>query len=141
MELNQKNMSNWPYQVTKDDLIIDFYSGTGPGGQNRNKKMKSCRMKHLPTGIMSKCEDHRSKEQNKLTAFKRLSDKLVPLMVQAAQRETTIEICTDRIRTYHEPQQRVTDHRISDKKFNYSRILEGKDLIELINELNRRTNG
>ena len=62
------------FSVTKDNLEISFFSGTGAGGQHRNKHQNCVRMKHPDSGVMVQCSEHRSKEQNLRTAFQRLSD-------------------------------------------------------------------
>jgi len=70
----------WPNTVRKDDLRIEFYRGSGPGGQHRNKTSSACRITHKITGISAQCEDERCQHKNKKIAFRRLAAKLVPLM-------------------------------------------------------------
>ena len=62
------------FSVTKDNLEISFFSGTGAGGQHRNKHQNCVRMKHPDSGVMVQCSEHRSKEQNLRIAFQRLSE-------------------------------------------------------------------
>lgn len=71
---------SWPDNVTKSDLKIERIRGSGPGGQNRNKRDTAIRITHKPTGLVGYSEDERSQLQNQKKAFKRLADKLVPLM-------------------------------------------------------------
>lgn len=62
------------FSLTNKDFKIDYYRGTGKGGQKRNKTSSACRITHMKTGISASCEDGRSQYQNKMTAFKRLCD-------------------------------------------------------------------
>ncbi len=114
----------WPETVRKEDLEITYYRGSGAGGQRRNKVATAVRMVHIPTGTVTRAEEHAKQGQNKKAAFKRMTDILVPLMRAAAK--TQVEATsTERVRTYHEPDQRVKDHR-SGKTYRYKDILEGK---------------
>ena len=114
----------WPETVRKEDLEISYYRGSGPGGQHRNKTDSACRMKHSPTGTVTQSEEHKKQGQNRKAAWKRMTDILVPLMKAAAT--TQVESgSAERVRTYHEPDQRVKDHR-SGKTYNYKDILDGK---------------
>lgn len=114
----------WPNTVRKEDFEITYYRGSGPGGQHRNKTDSACRMKHKPTGHVTQSEEHKKQGQNKKAAFKRMTDILVPLMKAAAKPQVE-SASTERIRTYHEPQQRVKDHRTG-KTYSYKDVLEGK---------------
>ena len=58
----------WPNEVTKEQLEVSFYRGSGPGGQNKNKRDTACRIKHVPTGITTQAQEHRTQNQNKLLA-------------------------------------------------------------------------
>lgn len=60
------------FSVTKKDLRIDYYRGSGKGGQKRNKTENCCRITHIASGAVGKSEDGRSKEHNKRTAFERM---------------------------------------------------------------------
>lgn len=126
----------WPKNVTKKDLRIDTYRGSGKGGQHRNKTDSAVRITHIPTGIMAQSEDERDQQRNKRTAFKRLAVKLVPIMVK----ELTPKVDGKnevRIRTYHEKRGEVIDHRISGKVWNYDDILEG-NLDKMIKEIKKK---
>lgn len=123
----------WPETVRKEDLQIEWYSGTGPGGQHRNKHENCCRMTHTPTGITVNGADYRSRTQNQKLAFKRLAQKLVPLMKQEEIRKR-YAAGTERIRTYHEPQDRVTDHR-TEFSISYKSVMDGNALSEIIEDL------
>jgi len=60
------------FSVTKKDLVLEYFSGTGGGGQHRNKHQNSCRCKHPDSGAMGVCQDQRSKAQNTKMAFRRM---------------------------------------------------------------------
>jgi peptide chain release factor 1 len=125
----------WPQTVRKEDLRIDFYRGSGKGGQKRNVTDSACRITHLETGLSAQSEDGRSQSQNRKTAFLRLTEKLIPLMKAAALQERPAP-STERIRTYHEPDQRVKDHRTG-KVYRYSDVLDGKGLDEILDDVRK----
>jgi peptide chain release factor 1 len=124
----------WPDDVTKKDLRIDWFSGTGGGGQYRNKHMNSCRITHLPTGMVGQSQDERSRVQNQKVAFRRLVEQLVPLMKREVQRER-YAAGTERVRNYHQPDDRVTDARVPDRQWPYDAVLDGNALAEIIQEV------
>lgn len=124
----------WPQTVRKQDLRIDRYRGSGKGGQNKNKRDTAVRITHLPTKIVAQAEDERHYEQNLRLAFSRLSEKLVPLMMEAAQEDRS-DPNKEVVRTYSEPRQHVRDKRLPDDKFSYKGVLYGKDLDEIIKEI------
>ena len=123
----------WPETVRKEDFEISYYRGSGPGGQHRNKTDSACRMKHTPTGTTTQSEEHKKQGQNKKAAFKRMTDILVPLMKEAAQPEREPPV-TDRIRTYHQPRQKVKDHRTG-KSYSYKEVIEGHGLDKILEDL------
>jgi peptide chain release factor 1 len=124
---------SWPETVRKEDMEISFYRGSGPGGQHRNKTDSACRMKHNPTGTVTQSEEHKRQGQNKKAAWERMCAILVPIMRAAASEQPEQEASSERVRTYHEPDQRVKDHR-SGKTYRYKDILDGK-LDEIINDV------
>lgn len=124
----------WPNTVTKSDLRIEYYRGSGPGGQHRNKTNSACRITHIPTGISAQAEDNRCQHKNRRLAFRRLAEKLVPIMKNADKQEP--EKSSTRIRTYHEPRGTVKDTRLS-KTWDYDSVVHGKKLEELIEALIR----
>ena len=111
---------------TKKDFKIDWFSGTGPGGQNRNKVQACVRITHLPSGLTATGQRDRSRAVNFRNAFNTLGAKLKPWVEEqirkAAPESSKV---TETIRTYHYADNRVTDHasryRIAaselDKKF------------------------
>ena len=122
----------WPKTVRKEDIRIDYYRSGGAGGQHKNKTDSAVRMTHLKTGIVAQADEQRSQIKNKRIAFLRLTEKLIPLMKQAAQVNPDQNFqSAERIRTYHEPRQQVKDHR-SGKTYTYSDIIDGQGLDELI---------
>jgi peptide chain release factor 1 len=124
----------WPQTVRKSDLRIDYYRGSGAGGQHRNKTDSACRMTHLPTGITSQCEDHKKQPQNRKEAFRRLAAKLVPIMKDLARGvQPKGRSVSDRVRSYNEPKQRVTDHRTG-KKYSYTSVLNSDALDDIIED-------
>lgn len=62
------------FSVTLKDCEVSFYRGSGKGGQKRNKTSSACRVKHLASGAIGECENHRSQDQNKKEAFKRMTE-------------------------------------------------------------------
>jgi peptide chain release factor 1 len=82
-------------------------------------------MLHRETGTVTQSEEHKQQLQNKKAAFARMCDILVPLMKEAAREDTGENTSAERIRTYHEPEQRVRDHRTG-KTYRYKDILDGK---------------
>lgn len=124
----------WPNTVRKTDLRIDWFSGTGAGGQHRNKHMNSCRMTHIPTGIVAQSQDERSREANKRKAFRRLAEKLVPMMVREEQRQR-YAAGHERIRNYHQPDDRVTDKRVPGMQWPYDDVLDGTALGEIVEQI------
>jgi peptide chain release factor 1 len=111
---------------TKSDFKIDWFSGTGPGGQNRNKVQACVRITHLPSGLGSTGQRDRSRTTNFRNAFCDLGAKL-KTWIEAQIRKQAPDVCkvTETIRTYHYADNRVVDHasrlRIAanelDKKF------------------------
>ncbi len=121
----------WPENVSKKDLRIEYFRGSGKGGQNRNKRDTACRITHKETGLKATAEEHKSQPQNRKAAFRRLTDQLIPLMKEAA-RSPRPTASTERIRTYHEPRQQVKDHRVKDRVWSYQDVLEGHGLEEIM---------
>lgn len=114
-------MNNWPYTVRKSDLKIGFYKGSGPGGQHRNKVETACRITHKLTGISACSEKSKSQAHNKKSAFKKLADKLLPLMIETAP--LTAAGIHETIRVYNKNRNTVKDKRIS-KIWTYDEILK-----------------
>ena len=89
------------FSVTKKDLKIDYYSGKGAGGQHRNRHMLCCRIQHPDSGVIVTCGEHKSKDRNTRTAFRRLTEhedfkkwhriKTAELMADAEETKARIE--------------------------------------------------
>jgi len=128
--------------VKPEDLRIDIYHSGGAGGQNVNKVATAVRITHLPTGIVTVCQDERSQLRNKTKAMAVLRARLMDVEQRKQEDEITKERRSqvgtgdraEKIRTYNFPQDRVTDHRISLTLRNLPQILEG-ELDELIDAL------
>ena len=131
MSKKQHVSHDWPDRVTKRDLRFDYYRGTGAGGQKRNKTSSACRITHLPTGLNAQSEEQRSQHQNKLTAWGRLREQLIPLMLDEQPKQRYAS-GFERVRTYHEPDSRVTDTRVPDRQWRYDDVLNGDAIGEII---------
>lgn len=128
----------FPHEVTKDQLEITYFRGSGPGGQRRNKTSNACRIKHLPTGHTTQATEHRSQEQNRKAAFHKLCDILIPIMKHEVRKERYLA-GVERVRTYKEKQDLVIDDRVENKVFSYKDILDG-NLDDLIKDVILKSN-
>jgi len=128
--------------IRPEDIRIDVYRASGAGGQHVNKTESAVRITHLPTGIVSECQDGRSQHQNKDRAMAvlmaRIKDKETreAQAKEAATRKSLVGSGdrSERIRTYNFPQGRVTDHRINLTLYKIAQIMDG-DLDELTGAL------
>lgn len=126
----------WPNDVRKKDLRIDYYRGSGKGGQHRNKTDSACRITHIPTGVVAQSEDQRSQHQNRITAFKRLAVKLIPLMRGVEKRAAGLPV--SRIRTYNEIRKTVKDDRVPGKTWSYNEVVDGDGIGDIIKTISGR---
>jgi len=76
-------------RVKLEDIVISHFKGSGPGGQNRNKRMTGVRIQHLPTGLVAAATERRSQKQNLEAAIERLEEKLEKLFHRPVQRKKT----------------------------------------------------
>ena len=128
--------------INPNDLKIDIFHSRGAGGQNVNKVATAVRITHLPTGMVTVCQDERSQLRNKTKAMSVLRARLLDLEQRkqeaAITKQRRSQVGTgdraEKIRTYNFPQDRVSDHRIGLTLHNLPRILEG-ELDELIDTL------
>ena len=129
-------------EIDPNDLRIDVYRSSGPGGQSVNTTDSAVRIKHIPTGVEVACQDEKSQLQNKEKAMRILRARLLQLKQEEQQREQAAERRaqvrsadrSERIRTYNYAENRVTDHRINYTVHRLGEILEG-DLDDLIDAL------
>ena len=134
--------------INPADLRIDTYRASGAGGQHVNKTDSAVRVTHIPTGIVSECQDDRSQHKNKAKAMEYLHSRLLSAK-QDKQKKDTDESRkkqvgsgdrSERIRTYNFPQGRVTDHRINLTLYKLEQLIEGdiEPLIEALIEESRK---
>jgi len=120
-------------KLNEDDLKIDFFRASGPGGQNVNKVSSAVRLTHLPTGIVVQCQNERSQHKNRAQAMKMLKAKLYMLEQQKRDAELAKlygekgEIAWgNQIRSYVlQPYQMVKDHRTDHQTGNVDAVLDG----------------
>ncbi len=117
------------FSATKKDFRIDWFSGTGAGGQHRNKHQNCCRITHIPTGLTETGQEFRERSRNRAAAFKRLAHRLIALHSVSESRDRYAS--TERVRTYHEPRNIVTDHRSGETR-TYKDTVIKNDLGPLI---------
>ena len=121
----------WPETVRKEDCRIEFTRGSGKGGQNRNKRDTACRITHLPTGLVGWAQDERTQGANRRLAIKRLFEQLIPIMKREAVK-MRFAAGNERVRTYHEPDNRVVDEAVPGRVWQFDDVLNGKALDEII---------
>ena len=122
------------FELNMDEVRIDIFCASGPGGQGVNTTKSAIRVTHLPTGIVVQCQDGRSQHENKANALKVLSSRLYDRMMQEKAEKDEQERLSkaghgdrsEKIRTYNYPQNRVTDHRIGFTLQQLDRVMEGK---------------
>ena len=128
--------------VNMNDVRVDYFCSSGPGGQSVNTTYSAVRLTHEPTGIVAQCQDQKSQHKNKEKALKVLRSRLYELelnkkLEQDAKKRNSLVSSGDRsakIRTYNYPQGRVTDHRIGLTLYDLQNIING-DIKKLLDEL------
>ncbi|WP_203566340.1 peptide chain release factor 1 [Aestuariimicrobium ganziense] len=119
--------------IDEDDLRIDVFRSSGPGGQGVNTTDSAVRITHLPTGTVVSCQNQRSQLQNRDAAMRMLRARLTALAEEqaasaasATRREQVRTVDrSERIRTYNFPENRIADHRIGYKAHNLDHVLAG----------------
>ena len=126
-------------EIDPNELRIDRFRSSGPGGQSVNTTDSAIRITHLPTGLVVQCQDEKSQHKNKAKAFTVLRSRLYDMELQreaddrAGERRAQVGTGerSEKIRTYNFPQTRVTDHRAGITLHRLGTIMEG-DLDELL---------
>jgi len=120
-------------KISPEDLRIDVYRSSGPGGQHVNTTDSAVRITHIPTGLVVTCQDEKSQHKNKAKAMRVLRARLKEKMEEEQEQEVSDERRkqvgsgdrSERIRTYNFPQGRVTDHRIGLTLYKLEDVLAG----------------
>jgi peptide chain release factor 1 len=128
--------------VDPNELRIDVYRSSGPGGQSVNTTDSAVRITHLPTGIVVSCQNEKSQLQNKEQALRILRARLLANAQEEADaaasdaRKSQVRTVdrSERIRTYNYPENRISDHRVNYKAYNLDQVLDG-DLDAVIEAL------
>ena len=129
-------------RIDANDLKIDVFRSSGPGGQSVNTTDSAVRITHLPSGLVVQQQDQKSQLQNKMKAMDVLRARLLDRMIaeqeasRSAERRSMVGTGdrSAKIRTYNFPQSRVTDHRINLSVHNLADVMDGK-LDDLVNAL------
>jgi peptide chain release factor 1 len=129
-------------QIDPNDLRIDVFRSSGPGGQSVNTTDSAVRITHMPTGIVVSCQNEKSQLQNKEQAMRILRARMLAQAQEeadvqaAAERKSQVRTVdrSERVRTYNFPENRISDHRVGYKAYNLDHVLDG-DLNNVIQAL------
>ncbi|CAB4922917.1 unannotated protein [freshwater metagenome] len=129
-------------ELNMNDVRVDVYRSSGPGGQSVNTTDSAVRLTHVPTGIVVSCQNEKSQLQNKESALRILRARLLADAqekadaVASAERKNQVRTVdrSERIRTYNFPENRISDHRVNYKSNNLDTVLNG-ELDEVIQSL------
>ena len=129
-------------QIDMNDVRVDFFCSSGPGGQSVNTTKSAVRLTHIPSGLVAQCQDQKSQHKNKDKALTVLRSRLYEQELAKKQEEDaktrTSQVSSGdrsaKIRTYNYPQGRVTDHRIGVDVFDMDGVMSGK-IHKFIDEL------
>jgi peptide chain release factor 1 len=129
-------------ELNMNDVRVDVYRSSGPGGQSVNTTDSAVRLTHVPTGIVVSCQNEKSQLQNKESALRILRARLLMDAQEkaeaAAMAERKSQVRTvdrsERIRTYNYPENRLSDHRVNYKANNLDSVLNG-ELDEVVQAL------
>lgn len=120
-------------EIDPNDLRIDVFRSSGPGGQSVNTTDSAVRITHVPTGIVVSCQNEKSQLQNKEQAMRILRSRMLEAAQAAADAEASdarrSQVRTvdrsERVRTYNFPENRITDHRTGFKAYNLDQVMDG----------------
>ncbi|AOY56285.1 peptide chain release factor 1 [Candidatus Rhodoluna planktonica] len=120
-------------EIAQNDLRIDVYRSSGPGGQSVNTTDSAVRITHLPTGIVVSMQNEKSQLQNKEAAMRVLRARILAAQQEALEAEQSAarksQVRTvdrsERIRTYNFPENRIADHRTGYKAYNLDQVMDG----------------
>ena len=129
-------------QIDMNDVRVDFFCSSGPGGQSVNTTKSAVRLTHIPSGLVAQCQDQKSQHKNKDKALTVLRSRLYEQELAKKQAEDAITRTSQvssgdrsaKIRTYNYPQGRVTDHRIGVDVVDMDGVMSGK-IHKFIDEL------
>lgn len=121
-------------EIDPNDLRIDVYRSSGPGGQSVNTTDSAVRITHIPTGVVASCQNEKSQLQNREAAMRILRARLIAAEEERAAAEASdvrrAQVRTvdrsERIRTYNFPENRLADHRTGYKSYNLDAVLDGE---------------
>ncbi len=130
--------------VDANDLRIDVYRSSGPGGQSVNTTDSAVRITHLPTGTVVSCQNEKSQLQNKESALRILRARLLVQARESAAADASaarhLQVRTvdrsERVRTYNYRENRISDHRVGYTAYNLDRVLDGE--LDAVLEVLRR---
>ncbi len=122
------------FDLNMEDVRVDTFNSSGPGGQSVNTTRSAVRVTHVPTNTVAQCQDGKSQHENKASALKILRSRLYDKMLQekldkeGAERKSKIGSGdrSEKIRTYNYPQNRITDHRIGFTIQQLDRVIDGR---------------
>jgi peptide chain release factor 1 len=120
-------------EIDPNDLRVDVFRSSGPGGQSVNTTDSAVRITHVPTGIVVSCQNEKSQLQNREQALRILRARMLAAKQEAADREASdarrSQVRTvdrsERIRTYNFAENRISDHRVGFKAYNLDQVLDG----------------
>jgi peptide chain release factor 1 len=128
--------------IDPNDVRVDVFSTSGPGGQSVNTTDSAVRLTHVPTGIVVSCQNEKSQLQNKEQAMRILRARLLAQAQHEADEKASAERRSqvrtvdrsERVRTYNFPENRISDHRVGFKAYNLDQVIDG-DLDAVIQSL------
>ena len=120
-------------QINDNDLKVDVFRSSGPGGQSVNTTDSAVRITHLPTGIVVSCQNEKSQLQNKEQALRVLRARLLAQAEAEADAKASAERRSqvrtvdrsERVRTYNFPENRISDHRVGYRAYNLDQVIDG----------------